>query len=180
MNKSEIKQNLLERHSQFMRNLQALSDSDFARSVNGKWTAGQQLDHIIKSVSPVKLAFMLPNFVLGLAFGKANRPSRTYEELVKKYQAKLAQGGKAPSQFIPIIITPADREDFVKKLFMKVFSLANLTDRFSEKQLDSYILPHPLLGKITLREMLYFTIYHVGHHEKQIIQNLTFQQPAEL
>jgi hypothetical protein len=31
-------------------------------------------------------------------------------------------------------------------------------------------LPHPLLGKLTLREMIYFTIYHVQHHHK-LVQN---------
>ena len=30
--------------------------------------------------------------------------------------------------------------------------------------LDKYVLPHPLLGKVTLREMLYFTIHHNEHH----------------
>lgn len=33
-------------------------------------------------------------------------------------------------------------------------------------ELDKYILPHPLLGKLTIREMMYFTIYHVEHHKK--------------
>jgi hypothetical protein len=46
--------------------------------------------------------------------------------------------------------------------------LARRIDRFSETQLDQLILPHPLLGKLTLREMLYFTIYHVQHHQKQL------------
>ena len=41
-------------------------------------------------------------------------------------------------------------------------------EKISEEDLDYYVLPHPLLGKLTLREMLYFTIYHVKHHEKQI------------
>ncbi len=45
-------------------------------------------------------------------------------------------------------------------------------DSFSEAQLDALILPHPLLGKLTLREMLYFTIYHVQHHEKQALHNI--------
>jgi hypothetical protein len=34
------------------------------------------------------------------------------------------------------------------------------------------ILPHPLLGKITIREMLYFTAYHVQHHENIIKRDL--------
>ena len=30
--------------------------------------------------------------------------------------------------------------------------------------LDAVLLPHPLLGKLTVREMLFFTVYHVQHH----------------
>jgi hypothetical protein len=33
-----------------------------------------------------------------------------------------------------------------------------------EAKLDNFIAPHPLLGKITLRELCYFTIYHTQHH----------------
>jgi hypothetical protein len=39
---------------------------------------------------------------------------------------------------------------------------------FTEKDLDTIILPHPLLGKITYREMMYFTICHVLHHQALI------------
>jgi len=45
-------------------------------------------------------------------------------------------------------------------------------DKFTENELDRYILPHLLLGKLTLREMLFFTIYHIEHHEKLIKRNL--------
>jgi hypothetical protein len=30
--------------------------------------------------------------------------------------------------------------------------------------LDEYLLPHPLIGKLTIREILYFTIYHNLRH----------------
>jgi hypothetical protein len=46
--------------------------------------------------------------------------------------------------------------------------LARRVNRFSESELDQLLLPHPLLGKLTLREMVYFTIYHAHHHERQI------------
>lgn len=178
MTKNEIKQNLLDRHSQFINHLKALSDKDFLLSVNGKWAAGQQLDHIIKSVAPVKLAFSLPSLLLRISFGRANRPSRTYDELVEKYQTKLAQGGKAPERFIPNSVTIAERDELSKRLLFLIDALVNLVDKYSEEKLDRYLLPHPLMGKLTLREMLYFTIYHVGHHEKQVISNITFQQPV--
>jgi len=47
--------------------------------------------------------------------------------------------------------------------------LCRKTMKHSEAALDKYILPHPLLGKLTLREMLYFTAYHVAHH-KQLVE----------
>ena len=42
---------------------------------------------------------------------------------------------------------------------------------WSEKDLDKYKLPHPLLGKLTVREMLFFTIYHNEHHLKAMLKN---------
>ena len=60
----------------------------------------------------------------------------------------------------------------ISKLKKKVGQLTAQVARFSEEELDQLILPHPLLGKLTLREMLYFTIYHVKHHEKTIQRNL--------
>ena len=42
--------------------------------------------------------------------------------------------------------------------------MARQTSQISEHKLDRCILPHPLLGKLTLREMIYFTIYHMEHH----------------
>ena len=132
----------------------------------GKWTPVQQLDHIRKSVAPVRLAFTLPKFFLRIIFGKANRPSRTYPELVMKYKAKLEAGGKSPAQFVPDITV--DRSKLVVSLQNHILALGKNVDRFSELELDQLILPHPLLGKLTLREMLFFTIYHVEHHHRQV------------
>lgn len=172
MNKAEIQQRLRESHEQFATLLLQLTEPDFLFS-RGKWTAGQQLEHIIKSVSPVNLALFLPLFILKFSFGKANRASRTYEALVERYQLKLAQGGKSTAQFLPKTVLFTDRSKLTDKLNNLVASLIHKVESLSEEQLDYYILPHPLLGKLTLREMLYFTIYHVGHHQKQVEENLT-------
>ena len=63
----------------------------------GKWNAGQQLDHLIRSMKPLNLAYALPVFILRWRFGKANRPSKTYSGLVEKYESKLIGGGRATS-----------------------------------------------------------------------------------
>lgn len=48
---------------------------------------------------------------------------------------------------------------------------AEAVDRFAaaigdwpERALDRYRLPHPLLGKLTVREMAQFTLLHNVHH----------------
>ena len=172
MNKAEINQRLLESHGQCIAYINSLPEKDFVYAATTKWSAGQQLDHIIKSVSPVSTAFAIPALLLKTVFGKANRPSRTYPELVERYQQKLAQGGKAPGRFVPPAILFEQREKLTKQLDKTLHALCKRFHGFSEHDLDHFILPHPLLGKLTLREMLYFTIYHVGHHEKNIQEAL--------
>jgi hypothetical protein len=172
MNKSATLEHLRDNHFRFIKLINNLSDSDFLHSNNGKWTAGQQLEHIVKSVTPVNLAMVLPHFFLRIAFGKANRPSKSYEGLVEKYHAKLAVGGKSSAPFIPKAVTLEHREKLLKRLFVLTDSLFSRANSLSENQLDTIILPHPLLGKLTLREMLFFTSYHAEHHEKQILKNL--------
>jgi hypothetical protein len=164
MNKEQIAQLLGNNHTQFIHQIQQLNDADLLFAPEGKWTAAQQLDHIVKSVSPVNMAMGLPKFILKWKFGVANRPSKTYEGLVEKYTRKLQEGGKASGRFVPEPVGADAKEKLITALTKLVNQLAHRTEKHSEEALDKYILPHPLLGKLTLREMLYFTAYHVQHH----------------
>jgi hypothetical protein len=172
MKKQEIKDQLTKQHQAFADYLSGLSEAEFLLSNDKKWTAGQQLDHIVRGVSPVKLALTLPKFVPGLIFGKANRSQQTYDELVETYQGKLAAGSKASGRFLPDNIRFSQREGLNKKLLVAIEGLNNKIETHSEDDLDRCLLPHPILGKLAIREMLYFTIYHVQHHHKQVVKNL--------
>ena len=167
MNKHEISQKLISHHNQFIACLESIPYSEVILSKNGKWSPAQQLVHIVKSVAPVRLAFIFPSFLLKIIFGSANRPSKTYDALISKYHAKLAAGGKASARFVPQLETTSIEKNS-KQLQQLIKSLTSQVNSFEEDQLDRLILPHPLLGKLTLREMLYFTIYHVEHHQKQV------------
>ncbi|MEO1370066.1 MAG: DinB family protein, partial [Acidobacteriota bacterium] len=39
---------------------------------------------------------------------------------------------------------------------------------WSDRQLDTLRLEHPILGAMTVRELLYFTLYHNAHHARRI------------
>jgi hypothetical protein len=178
MHKTEIKQHLTDSYQRFIVYLQALPDDDFTYAYETKWTAAQHLDHIVKSISPVNTAFAIPALILKTLFGKANRNSRTYDELVEQYKQKLAEGGRASGKFVPPPnVSVIHREKLVTQLSKVVHQLVKRIEGFSEHDLDHFVLPHPLLGKLTLREMLYFTIYHAGHHEKLIKEYLLKRSP---
>ncbi|MEO6733581.1 MAG: DinB family protein [Ferruginibacter sp.] len=163
---------LREKHSSFISYINSLSDEGFLFAHQQKWTAGQQLDHIYLSVKPVALALSLPKPLVRFFFGKANRASKTYEDLVKKYLNKLENGGRATSRFIPKTIPISQKETISKALSDHTNKLCSKIEKFTEQELDTFILPHPLLGKLTIKEMLYFTIYHVEHHHEMTKQNL--------
>ena len=59
-----------------------------------------------------------------------------------------------------------EKEELLKRFLEAKDLLVKNLDRWPKGSLDKYQLPHPLLGKITVREMLYFTIYHTQHHRK--------------
>jgi len=136
------------------------------------WSARDNLDHLNKSVCPVATALGLPKILPSVLFGKAKKPSRNFEEIRETYQAALAQGGKAGGKFLPDKadeLSKTEKEELLKK-WQKVSDklVSVLNDKWSEKDLDTYTLPHPLLGKMTVREILLFTLYHNTHHVNNV------------
>ena len=172
MERQKIINLLKENHSLFINYVNGLANEEFLFTSQQKWSAGQQLDHIYLAVKPVALALRLPKFFIRFIFGKANRPSRAYEDLVKKYLNKLENGGKATGRFIPKTIAFSQKETINRALNKNTNALCLKIETLTEEELDTLILPHPLLGKLTLREMLYFTIYHVRHHHELTKRNL--------
>lgn len=168
--KPQIISALNEKIDAFNNYIAPLSKEQFEATPNGKWSAGQNLDHLIRAIKPLQLAYRLPKFALLILFGKTNRPSRTYDDLVTKYKTKLATGGKASGPFIPPVISFERKEALIRKYKEQKQKLIARVEKQEEKDLDTYILPHPLLGKVTLREMLYFTIHHNEHH-LQLLKN---------
>jgi len=163
-NKPEIIVALDEKIIAFTNFIAELNKEEFEATPNGKWSAGQNLEHLIRAIQPLQQAYGLPKFVLRILFGITNRPSRSYEDVVAKYKSKLTAGGRASGPFIPPVITFERKDELIKKYERHKKKLTAKIEKQKEVDLDKYILPHPLLGKVTLREMLFFTIHHNEHH----------------
>ena len=172
MKRHDIIDKLINTHQSFIDYVVALPDESFLFINNGKWTAGQQLDHIKRAVKPLVQILSLPKFLIKQMFGKANRQSKSYDDIVKKYLGKLENGGVATGRFVPATISLDQKEKLATLLSDFVNRLTSKINNYSEEELDTFIIPHPLLGKLTVREMMYFTIYHVEHHHRIAKRNL--------
>ncbi len=135
-----------------------------AQKIENKWTAAGHLDHLLRSTRPLNMALRLPLFAINMIVGKKNeRPERNFEELVAKYKSKLAAGGTASGPYVPKKID-FSKEKLKLKLNREVQRLNAAIDQWEEEKMSTYLLPHPLLGKLTVREMLFFTVHHTQHH----------------
>ena len=166
LSKEIIIQKLEEVSKEFSSFCSGISDELFFRQPSAKWSVAQNVTHLITSANMTRLAYRLPKFIVRIYSGKPNRPSRTYDELVAKYKLKLEQGGRASGRFVA---KPVDAKKGKEKILLDfTTSMSRLIKavqkNWNDSQLDGYIAPHPLLGKITLRELCYFTIYHTQHH----------------
>lgn len=169
MTKPEIIQKLSEGFNLVNETLSNTPKSVFFRRKDNKWSVAENTKHLVLSVNPLNLAFSLPNFAL-LFFGKLDRPARNYDEIVEKYHRKLAEGAVASSKFIPEGITvESNQVELIHELNKTNDKFLKKIEAFEEDDLDKYLIPHPVLGKLTIREMLYFTICHTLHHHKAII-----------
>jgi hypothetical protein len=101
---------------------------------------------------------------LRMRFGTAKAPSETLDKLQARYEALLAEGGKASGQFVPPPVRMEDKPKLVDELREQGETLIDVAGRWDESDLDKYVLPHPLLGNLSVRDMLLFTYIHMGHH----------------
>jgi DinB superfamily len=148
----------------------------FFRPLGGGWSPAQNVVHLTKSTQPVANALGLPKLLLALLFRRSKNGSSSYASLRDRYQGILAAGGGAgrfAPRELPPPSNPADaRARLLAGLGRAVEGLARRTDTWSETDLDRYQLPHPLLGKLTVREMLLFTVQHLAHHASKVEQRL--------
>jgi hypothetical protein len=104
----------------------------------------------------------MPKSALGMTFGKQSGSSRSIETLIHKYQHAIFQGAGSPVLYVPKI--PFLNKSALTQLFNSSLQLVEQAiGTWTEDELDTYLLPHPILGKITARELFGFTAYHLYH-----------------
>jgi len=159
--------------NRFSATCSAINEAEFFKRPGQKWSVAENIQHLVISTNTTTLAYSLPRFIVRWVGGKPNRPSRSFDELKAKYDKKLDEGGQAGSRFVP---KPMDigfgKEKIIHNWHTATAAFIRaLARKRTEADLDNYLARHPLLGRITLRELGYFTIFHTEHHLQAIQKN---------
>ena len=163
-NKKQIIQELNSITNELVNFYQDLPHEKSIKSTDGKWSIDDNIEHLINSIKPLTKALNVPKLILKWKFGKMNRDRKTAKEISDKYTRALSKGFSIPNPFGPKNIGELDKNKLIKEYLFQTKRLIESLDNWSEDQLDIYILPHPLIGKLSIREMLYFTCLHTNHH----------------
>ena len=157
----------------------SLTPDELVLRVESAWTAAEQLAHLNTVVSAVAKGFAVLRLLLRIRYGRSRSPVRSHAALRDDYRAILAAGGRAAGPFVPARhdLAPAQIEAHRRSLLARWGRvngrLQKALEPWNEKHLDTIRLPHPLLGKISAREMIYFTVYHSEHHVAATKRRLT-------
>ena len=158
----------------------SLSQEQFTTPIvvngNENWSPAEHVEHLLMGFKLVGKALTLPKTALALRFGKRakNREDDSYETIRSKYLAALSTGFKAPQDFVPkqdkIILDATEATQKIREVSERF--KGSLT-KWDDTNLDTYVLPHPALEqKLTIRELLYFELYHSLHHRNNVAKDL--------
>ena len=170
--KNELISTLKESNQRVTKWFVTIPAQDFFTRQGEIWSTSDNVDHLIKAHKPIAKALNLPKIALRVMFGKPEKSSMSYEDLCKIYGEEIARGAQAAGRYLPNQENPdptaeAKKMELLDHFWKASTELVSVAKKWEEKELDDYMLPHPILGKLTVREILFFTIYHNLRHASQ-------------
>jgi DinB superfamily len=163
MTRTELIQALEARQNELNTFFSSIPEHEFLADNSPKWNPAQHLIHLTKSGSRIAQGLQardqLPNF---------DQPSsRGYETIRDTYLATLKQ---APAELLAKVGASVQVEagssqaQILEAYLLAGKQLREAAQTWSETDLDAKAMPHPVLGSISIREMLQFVVYHDLHH----------------
>jgi hypothetical protein len=173
---TSIRTALSELHAGSVTYWETFDTPTFLAPIGDAWSPADNVRHLTISMRAVARGMRLPRVFLLLAFGRPTFPSRSFDVMRDTYRARLAEGASAgryaPRPREESVDPHAERARIMSHHAMAVSAIGDIITRWSESALDASRLPHPLLGPLTVREMLLFTVYHNRHHLENVQRRL--------
>ncbi|WP_159948441.1 DinB family protein [Polaribacter septentrionalilitoris] len=173
MKKEAIAELLEEKNQHLFYWLENQPIDNWENGPKNKWTVGQQILHLVNSLQTLNKALSYPRFFLKYKFGTCNREIRDYKTVADKYQEKLLVNQERAKVFNQKLKIPKqkDRDRLLTQFQIQSKKLQYKVRKISDINLDTLLLPHPLMGKMTIREIIMWTAHHIEHHTNILIDN---------
>ncbi|MEI7468270.1 MAG: DinB family protein, partial [Chloroflexota bacterium] len=97
-----------------------------------------------------------------------------YATIQALYAEALRQGAQASGRYVPQNVNvssdfAAAQQGILANWVSAGKKLSAAVAAWDEADLDVYRLPHPILGNLTLREMLLWVVVHNWHHHRDVV-----------
>jgi len=173
MEKEAIAQLIENKYGALLHWLEQQPDQLWETGPKGKWTTGQHTMHILQSLEILNKALSLPKFFLRFKYGKTNRDLRDYDTIIQRYEERLkdAKGKTFKASQNMKVPKLEDKSYLLDRVQVEHKKLSYKTRHISDKNLDTVVLPHPLMGKMPVREILMWSAHHAAHHNKTLLDN---------
>lgn len=141
----------------------------------GGWSVAENLSHITFTTNMISLALHIPNWLSRIFFGKSKQEI-SFLETKRKFEEKMKNphdaGFYSPAIETPPADPPSKILGLVKEWNHACINLNRSLESVSEGELSSYRLPHPVMGKVSYREICFLQILHILHHIDRVDSKL--------
>ncbi len=170
-----LRQGLAELQQEITALVDDMSSEEFQTPQGEHWSPAEHIRHLVTAMRALVQGMSAPKILLALRFGLNRKGSRSFEEIRESYRAALDAGGKASGRYDPsarrIELEPEELRALIMSRWIAVGeNLDRAVSSWSDRALDRHQAKHPLLGVMTVRELLYFTLYHNAHHARRIVE----------
>lgn len=169
---TEINQTLTRLVTEGTAFLAAMPDLGFFAPQGAHWSPADHVRHLQLSSAPLVTGLKIPQFMLRLRFGGHSGASRTFGQIRETYLGHLAGGADAgkytPRPEPPRANLTDQRHEIMNAWVAVTVELTSALGGWQDPELDRLQLPHPILGTLSVREMMFFTVYHTAHHLRRV------------
>jgi hypothetical protein len=148
----------------------SIPENIFFSKPENAWSPFENTKHLNTSTSVVSLFLRKELKFLLLLFGQSDS-KKSMQIIIQNYNDKLNSGSGA-GVFSPFFATSDididKKKSEINSLLQSLQYLINVLPSWTEDELDSTNIVHPILGILTVREMLYFSLYHLYHHSSKV------------
>jgi hypothetical protein len=162
MNQSELLAKLKSEFSEMENLANSFEEVAFFKQPHAeKWSVAQNIVHLNFVAKSILGGIKDPSVLA--ANGVATRPSRDFDAVREAYLTGLI-AYKAKGMPYRHLNTEGPKVNLINEFNTLHEKLVTQSATLSEADWDELQLPHPVLGLMTLREMMCFATYHIRHH----------------